>query len=51
MVTLEVSFYNKDKLDELLEDDEISVEEQGFMEGYNGAYGEDEGEPEQEENI
>jgi len=35
----DVDIYDEAYVEELLEDDEISPEEEGFMIGYNGAYG------------
>jgi hypothetical protein len=32
-----MNIYNEDKLNEMIEDDEISIEEEGFMQGYLGA--------------
>ena len=34
-----MNIYNKNLLDNLVEDDEISLEEEGFMIGYLGAFG------------
>ena len=33
-----MNIYNKKWLNELIEDDEISIEEQGFMQGYLEAF-------------
>ena len=33
-----MNIYNKKQLNELIEDDEISSDEQGFMRGYLGAF-------------
>lgn len=35
----DVDIYDEEFVEELLEDDEISPEEEGFMIGYNGANG------------
>ena len=36
-----MNIYNKHFLDNLIEDDEISSEEEGFMNGYIGAFQKD----------
>ena len=36
-----MNIYNRKWLNELVEDDEISIEEQGFMNGYLEAFEED----------
>lgn len=33
-----MNIYNKKELNELIDDDEISIEEQGFMRGYLEAF-------------
>ena len=37
LIEEDLDIYDQDYVEELLEDDEISSEEQAFMRGYNGA--------------